>query len=75
MYNCTCGGCINVHIVQVWIPAEGAGEAGLGDGGLEAGQAQEVAAGQAYRLVQDGQADRAHHLGEWGAYNWAKFGF
>ena len=67
-----------MYIVQVgaaWKPAEGAGEAGLGDGGLEAGQTQEVAAGQAHRLVQDGQADRAHHLGEWGACNWAKFGF
>ena len=43
-------------------PAQGAGEAGVGDGAVEAGQADDVLARHGHRVHQDGEAYWAHHL-------------
>ena len=42
--------------------AQGANEVGVGDGAIEAGQADDVLAGHRHWLHQDREADGAHHL-------------
>ena len=49
-------------ILFFFSPAPGANEVGVGDGAIEAGQADDMLAGHRHRLDQDGETDGAHHL-------------